>query len=187
MHSWVLSCKGGSSVLCWVNGVPVWFLLCGGPSICHCRAYSVLFSLCFRVLSHGWINFVWGSCWVCWCLTFFCVHICWFNGGPVAITMFYQELSLSVCSFSFPFSLEEIFSAWCCRLLITSTLCFTGWWESESRYWSVCVWASNPTTQSRILLSSLVNICFKPLEWVCLVEASTSWVKNWLFQVVDEL
>lgn len=38
-----------------------------------------------------------------------------------------------MCFFSFPSGSEGIFSARCCRVLITLSLCFRGWYESKKK------------------------------------------------------
>lgn len=43
-----------------------------------------------------------------------------------------SALLMCVCSFSFLSALKGTFSAWWC-------LCSSGWWDSKSRYWCVCV------------------------------------------------
>lgn len=45
-------------------------------------------------------------------------------------------LLMCVCSFSFLSALKGTFSAWWC-------LCSSGWWDSKSRYWCVCVWVTS--------------------------------------------
>ena len=43
------------------------------------------------------------------------------------------------CSFSFPSDLEGTVSAEWFKVLMIPSLCSSGWWESSSKYWSVCV------------------------------------------------
>jgi len=141
-------------------------------SVCsslHLNAYTSLLG----VQSLGWTSFSqgWGACcrrswisqilqtlmgWQCCCIFFF--------SSPPTLSVFFQDLVADftkvqlenpqiwrasfrcLCVFSWARTHVRTLSAWCCRALITPSLCYSGWWVKENLvvwYWSellvICV------------------------------------------------
>ena len=94
-----------------------------------------------------------------------------------------------VCSFSFLMVFDGTISPLGFKILITLSLCSTGWWESNSGYWSVCVGSwhipllrrlsscscrAQPKNGLFSLISSLVNLNLLSTELICPEKACTS-------------
>lgn len=126
----------------------------------------------------------------------FPINLCWFNEGPFSITTGQiNGFLLCVSSSSLPFAWDGPFWARWCNVLITSSLCPSGWWESKTKYRSVFLYICSklqcggfhpsrctlhsPEMATYLLVSSLVNLNLLSTELICSVKFSTSWVLMW--------
>lgn len=66
-------------------------------------------------------------------------------------------------------------------------LCSSGWWESKSRYWSVCVWVSSyPNMKVPVFINTYVTVQEMQavvnvlLMWTCCCSCPLRWYLVWI-------
>ena len=62
-----------------------------------------------------------------------------FDKGLVWVATGFKCSMMCLCYFCFPFDTVSIVPTWCFKVLMTPSLCSSGWWELNSKNRSMCV------------------------------------------------